>query len=136
MGLGAMLAGCPSNSGNRGIGVIPNAAAQVAGATLSWTNATENDDGTALTDLAGARFQWGKGPGGPYDTGQVDVPTTAPGASLTVEVALPGPGNWCFVGVHYTKPDAAGAVRTSANSNEVCKVIKPRPKPPRIDKVD
>lgn len=34
--------------------------------TLSWIAPAENEDGSAIVDLAGYRIYWGQSPGGPY----------------------------------------------------------------------
>jgi len=54
------------------------AQAQAADVTVSWTFATNNVDGTALTDLAGAKIYYGVASSNYVKI--VDVPGVAPGA--------------------------------------------------------
>jgi hypothetical protein len=81
--------------------------------TLSWTPPTENSDGTALTNLAGFRIQYG---------------TSATALTQTVDIANPGmatyvvtglsSGSWYFAVRAYTSSGAE-----SANSNVASKSI-------------
>ena len=53
------------------VDVIQNADGSI---TLSWTAPTENEDGTALTDLAGYKFYYGTSPGSYPNQVRVDNP--------------------------------------------------------------
>ncbi len=50
--------------------------------TLSWTAPTENEDGSALTDLAGYRVYWTRTPGGSTRSATIDNPSVT---TYTVE---------------------------------------------------
>jgi hypothetical protein len=82
-------------------------------ATLSWTSPTENTDGTALTNLAGFRIQYGSSPTALTQTIQV----ANPGLATYVVTGLSS-GNWYFAVRAYSSSGAE-----SANSNTVSKAI-------------
>jgi hypothetical protein len=65
-------------------------------ATLSWTAPTQNDDGTALTDLAGYKLYWGTTPGIYTDSATIDNP----GITTYVVENLPA-GTYEFVTTAY-----------------------------------
>lgn len=107
----------------------PNATSQTAAVsdTVTWTNPTANTDGSALTDLASVRLQWGTVSGGPYSTGSLVVTdtTAAPVTTATIPRAGTGVGTLCYVAVAVS---AAG--QQSAPSNEACKTVAPPPPTP------
>ncbi len=107
------------SDGKGGNATLPAFSITVAGtttgsATLTWTAPTENDDGSALTNLAGYRIQYG---------------TSATALTQTVQVANPGlttyvidnlaQGTWYFSMKSYT---SAGL--ESAPTNVVSKTIQ------------
>ena len=81
--------------------------------TLTWTPPTENEDGTALTDLAGYRIYWGQESGSYTNSVTLDNP----GMSSYVVENL-APGTYEFVATSF---NAAGV--ESAYSNAVTKVL-------------
>lgn len=111
---------------------VPVGAAEV---TLSWTNATQNTDGSDIpTDtgdqnaLATTTLYWGAclpddTPSPPLQ--EKTVPTTVPGQAETTSVIITTPGRWCFVGVH-----ANNAGQTSDYSNPAFRDIANVPQPP------
>ena len=88
-------------------------AVALGSATLIWVAPTENEDGTALTDLAGYRVLWGTTPG----TYPNSVTIDNPGVSSYVVENLP-PGSYEFV---VTSFNAAGV--ESRRSEPATKVI-------------
>jgi len=82
-------------------------------ATLSWTPPTQNTDGTALSNLAGFRVQYGASPSALTQTIQI----ANPGIATYVVTGL-NSGTWYFSVKAYT---SAGA--ESANSTVVNKTI-------------
>ena len=82
-------------------------------ATLSWTPPTQNEDGTALTDLAGYKLYWGTTPGVYTDSVTIDNP----GLSSYVVDNLQ-PGTYEFVATAFNE---AGV--ESAYSNPTTKVL-------------
>ena len=64
--------------------------------TLSWTAPTQNEDGTALEDLAGYKIYWGTTPGN-Y-TNSVTIDTTG---TTTYVVENLSPGTYEFVATAY-----------------------------------
>jgi len=54
--------------------------------TLNWTPPTENEDGAALTDLAGYKLYWGTTPGSYPNSVNVDVGLT----TYVVDNLVPG----------------------------------------------
>jgi hypothetical protein len=66
--------------------------------TLSWTPPTRNEDGSALTDLAGYKFYWGTTPGVYTDS----VTINNPGLSSYVVENL-RPGTYEFVGTAFNE---------------------------------
>ena len=56
------------------VGVVQNADGSI---TLSWTAPAQNEDGTALTDLAAYKFYYGTSPGSYSNQVQVDNPGLA-----------------------------------------------------------
>lgn len=113
-------------------------AAQV---TLSWTNATKNEDATDIPTtgaaaLASTTLKWGAC--NPDDTPALPLleatfPTTVPGNAETEMVTIFTPGRWCFIGVHTNQGDPAENIdpQTSADSNPVFKDIIMVPEPPQ-----
>ena len=81
--------------------------------TLNWTPPTENEDGTALTDLAGYRFYWGTAPGNYTDS----VTINNPGLSSYVVNNLAS-GTYEFVATSF---NAAGV--ESVYSNSATKIV-------------
>jgi hypothetical protein len=81
--------------------------------TLSWTAPTQNEDGSALTDLAGYKLYWGTTPGTYTDTAVIDNPSIT---TFTVD-GLP-PGTYEFVA---TSLNAAGI--ESRYSNPATKTV-------------
>ena len=65
-------------------------------ATLSWTAPTQNEDGTALEDLAGYKLYWGTTPGSYTDSVTID----SPGITTYVVENL-APGTYEFVATAY-----------------------------------
>ncbi len=55
--------------------------------TLSWTAPTQNEDGSALTDLAGYKLYWGTTPGTYTDTAVIENPSIT---TYTVDGLAPG----------------------------------------------
>lgn len=117
--------------------------AQAADITLSWTNATRNDDatpenpeGTLIptdpTDpnaLATTTIYWGAcdandNPVDPLQ--QQSVTTTVPGQAESLQVIITTPGRWCFVGTH---TNVAG--NESDLSNPVFRTVASVPQPPQ-----
>jgi hypothetical protein len=82
-------------------------------ATLSWTSPTENTDGTALTNLAGFRIQYGSSSTALTQTIQV----ANPGVATYVVTGLSS-GSWYFAVRAYSSSGAE-----SANSSVVSKTI-------------
>jgi hypothetical protein len=64
--------------------------------SLSWTAPTENEDGTALTDLAGFKLYWGTEPGNYTNSVTIDTPGTT-----TYLVENLAPGTYEFVATAY-----------------------------------
>jgi hypothetical protein len=81
--------------------------------TLDWLPPTENEDGTALTDLAGYRFYWGTTPGSYTNS----VTLNNPGLTTFVVENL-APGSYEFVATSF---NASGV--ESAYSNPAIKVV-------------
>jgi hypothetical protein len=81
--------------------------------TLSWTPPTQNEDGTALTDLAGYWIYWGTSPGSYPDSVKIDNP----GLSTYVVDNLV-PGTYEFVATSF---NASGV--ESVYSNPATKVV-------------
>ena len=75
--------------------------------TLSWTAPTQNEDGSALTDLAGYKLYWGTAPGVYTDTATIDNP-----GITTYTVDGLAPGTYEFVA---TSLNAAGVESTYSN---------------------
>ena len=107
----------------------PNATSQTAAVTdtVTWTNPTANTDGSALTDLASVRIQWGTVSGGPYSTGSLTVTDTnaSPVTTASIPRAGTGVGTLCYVAIAVS---TAGT--QSVPSNEACKTIAPPPPTP------
>lgn len=103
--------------------------------TLSWTNATQNTDGSLIptdtsdpTALATTTLYWGAcladdTPAAPLS--EMTMPTTVPGNAEVATVVITTPGRWCFVGVHANN---AGSV--SDYSNPAFKDVFTIPQPP------
>ncbi len=81
--------------------------------TLNWTPPTENDDGSALADLAGYKIYWGTTPGSYPNS----VTVENPGLSSYVVDNLP-PGTYEFVATSF---NSAGV--ESVYSNPATKVL-------------
>ena len=110
--------------------------------TLSWTNATRNDDATTAnptgtliptdtTDpdsLATTTIRWGAcladdTPAAPLL--ETTVPTTVPGQAESTQVIITTPGRWCFVGIH---TNLGG--QSSRDSNPAFRIVANVPNPP------
>ncbi len=91
--------------------ILSVSTAQAADVTLSWTNATKNEDGTDIatdtTDpysLKETVIYWSICT--PQDevtiTEGLDktIATTVPGAPESTQIIVTTPGRWCFVGMH------------------------------------
>lgn len=90
-------------------------------ATLTWTAPTTNEDGSALTDLAGYRIYYGTS----ETTMTTQIQLANPGL-LTYVVPNLTPATWYFNMTAYTT-----ANRESAHTNFVTKTIEPTiPNPP------
>jgi hypothetical protein len=61
--------------------------------TLNWMAPAENEDGSAIVDLAGYRIYWGQSPGGPYP-GSVMIEDVA---QTSYRVEGLDDGTWYFV---------------------------------------
>ena len=88
-------------------------AISLGSATLNWTPPTQNEDGTALTDLAGYKIHWGTTSGSYPNWVLIDNP----GLSSYVVDNL-APGTYEFVA---TSINASGV--ESAYSNTATKVV-------------
>jgi len=64
-----------------------------ASITLHWAAPTQNEDGSALDDLAGYRVYWGQDPGGPYEH-SADIGDPAETSHVVKEIP---DGTWYFV---------------------------------------
>jgi hypothetical protein len=82
--------------------------------TLSWTAPTQNEDGSALTDLAGYKLYWGNGSGG-YDH---SVTIDSPGITTYVVENLSA-GTYEFVATSFNE---AGV--ESVHSNTATRVLQ------------
>lgn len=88
--------------------------------SLTRTNPTTRTDGSALTNLASIRIQWGTTLGGPYNDGQEVVSATV---AQPYEIQRSStPGTRCYVAIAV---DSNGL--ESAPSNEACKTITAPP---------
>jgi hypothetical protein len=97
----------PAPAANKAPAPAPVAAAKpiTGNAALSWTTPTENEDGSALGDLAGFRVVYGTSPD--KMTQQLDVP----GPSLTsVSVEELAAGTYYFAVKAYSKTGAESAL--------------------------
>lgn len=114
-------------------------AAYAADVDLSWTNATENEDGTPIPATGPLAFDlteattiaFGLSDGAGDIAAPITVRVYVPGvASATISVTTVG--EWCFKGFHKNQ---AGTV--SAQSNVACKTVLPTaPQPPVLIVVD
>jgi len=102
-----------SASANLGPFSITVNAVSLGSVTLNWTPPTENDDGSALTDLAGYKIYWGTTPGSYPNSVTLDNP----GLTSYVVDNL-SPGTYEFVATSF---NAAGV--ESAYSNVATKVL-------------
>jgi hypothetical protein len=102
------------NTGSWSQGIDPRCGAPTGTAELSWTPPTENDDGTALTDLAGYKIYQSTVSGGPY-TLAVDLPNPALTSYTVTGLAN---GQWHFVATSYNVTDVE-----SVYSNETTKTV-------------
>lgn len=95
---------------------------------LSWVLPTEYVNGTPLpaNEIGEILYVWGTQSGGPYEAGSGSVP----GTSLGVDLTRPGDGvgTRCYKIAAKLREDLGGW--QSDWSNEVCKTVLPRPKPP------
>ncbi len=82
--------------------------------TLSWTPPTQNEDGTALTDLAGYRIRWGTVPGSYPSSVLIDNPGLS---TYVVDNLVPGPYEFVATAIN-----ASGV--ESAYSNTATKVVQ------------
>jgi hypothetical protein len=118
--------------------------AQAADITLSWTNATRNDDATTEnpegtlipTDpadpdaLKETEIFWSICT--PEDTVTITegldttIPTTVPGQAESTQIVITTPGRWCFVGVHRNNSD-----QQSRLSNVAFRTVFNVPMPPQ-----
>ena len=123
--------------------LVLSTGAQAADITLSWTNATRNDDATTEnpqgtliptdpTDpnaLESTTIYWGAcdtndNPVAPLQ--ETTVPTTVPGQAESTQVIITTPGRWCFVGVHKNV-----AQQVSDWSNPTFRIVASVPQPPQ-----
>ena len=100
-------------SANLGPFSISVNAVSLGSVTLDWTAPTENEDGSALTDLAGYKIYWGTTPGNYTSSVTVD---SAGLTSYVVDNLVPG--TYEFVATSY---NAAGV--ESAYSSPATKVL-------------
>ena len=92
--------------------------------TASWTNATQNTNGTPFTDLTGTRAEWGTCTGTAFGT--MSGFAVAQGAATSLTTPNLAAGTWCFRAAH----QATGG-RQSAWSATVVHVVLPSiPNPP------
>ena len=83
-------------------------AVSLGSVTLNWIPATQNEDGTALTDLAGYRIYWRTTPGSYPNSVTIDNPGLS---SYVVENLMPG--TYAFVA---TSINASGVESVYSNS--------------------
>jgi hypothetical protein len=79
-------------------------------ATLNWTPAVQNTNGTALTDLAGYKIHFGTSP----DALSTVVVIANPGAT-THQVTNLSSGTWYFAVAAYTSTGAEGVLSNVAS---------------------
>ena len=92
------------------VGVVQNADGSI---TLSWTAPTQNEDGTALADLAAYKFYYGTSPGGYSNQVRVDNPGLA---TYVIENLTPA--------TYYIVATAVNAVGVESQfSNEAIKQV-------------
>ena len=92
--------------------------------TASWTNATQNTNGTPFTDLTGTRVEWGTCSGTVFGT--MSGFAVAQGAATSLTTPNLAAGTYCFRAAH----QASGG-RQSAWSSTVVHVVLPSiPNPP------
>ena len=101
-----------SASANLGPFSITVNAISLGSVTLNWTPPTENDDGTALTDLAGYKIYWGTTPANYTNSVTID------GGLTTYVVEYLAPGTYEFVATSF---NTAGV--ESVYSNPATKVV-------------
>ncbi len=101
-----------SASANLGPFSITVNAISLGSVTLNWTPPTENDDGTALTDLAGYKIYWGTTPANYTNSVTIDRGLT------TYVVEYLAPGTYEFVATSF---NTAGV--ESVYSNPATKVV-------------
>lgn len=123
--------------------LVLSTGAQAADITLSWTNATRNDDATTEnpqgtlipTDptnpnaLATTTVYWGACDVNDYPVAPLQeqsIATTVPGQAESMQVIITTPGRWCFVGTH---TNVAG--NESDLSNPVFRIVASVPQPPQ-----
>ena len=112
----ALLAGCGGGSGGSsgssgGTGLTPPTPvtpppppAVTGSADLTWTAPTRNEDGSALTNLAGYRIRYGSSAGAL--TQSLDVPNAATTSARIDGLAA---GTWFFTIVAYTNTSVESA---------------------------
>ena len=102
----ALLAGCGGGSGGSSSGPtpdptptpVPPTPPPVTGvAELVWTAPTRNEDGSALTDLAGYKVRYGQSAGGLTQIRDVAAP-----AATTTRIEGLAAGTWYFTVASYT----------------------------------
>jgi hypothetical protein len=101
--------------------------AQAADSVVSWTNATQYEDGTPLgTNLKGTRVEVGTCVAGAFGVKSGELFATAPAATVTFTGQ--GFGQWCFRAFSQTQSGLE-----SVASNVATKTIaEPKPKAPVI----
>jgi len=124
--------------------LVFSVSAQAADITLSWTNATRNDDATTEnpegtliptdpTDLIALKetvIYWSICT--PEDTVTITeglektIPTTVPGQAESTQIIVTTPGRWCFVGTH--ENNTGGVSRLS---NVAFRTVMVVPMPPQ-----
>ena len=97
-----------SASANLGPFSITVNAISLGSVTLNWTPPTENDDGTALTDLAGYKIYWGTTPGNYTNSVTID------GGLTTYVVENLAPGTYEFVATSFNTSGVEGGYSNSA----------------------
>ncbi|MEM9403052.1 MAG: putative Ig domain-containing protein [Pseudomonadota bacterium] len=84
-------------------------AVSLGSATLSWTAPTQNDDGTALTDLAGYRIYWGTSSGAYTNSVTINDPS-----ATTFVVENLSPGTYEFVSTAFNTSGVESRFSTTA----------------------
>ncbi len=106
-----IIAGCGGGSGSGGGSGGGSTGVPGTHVILTWEAPTTNEDGTALTDLAGYKVYYGQGSGNyNYSVGN--------GNNIGVSISNLTTGTWCFAVSSY---DTSG--NESEFSDEVCTFI-------------